>query len=145
MTTQLDQETVKFILNGVTLRTAHHAEVHDLALVEGDQCLEQEVHVTAGHPMVEMHVTNWAEAQQEDLMLSTVLDRLKTQKKTDLKVLMEEHASSEEGKLILWNQQNFTIHQRALYLCSMPKGETEDCLLFVVSRAHCVATLNGYH
>ena len=27
----------------------------------------------------------------------------------------------------------------------MPKGETEDLLLFVVPKAHCVATLNGCH
>ena len=33
----------------------------------------------------------------------------------------------------------------ALYLHSMPKGETEDLLLFEVPKAHCVATLNGYH
>ena len=46
-----------------------------------------------------MHVTDWAEAQKEDLMLSTVLDRLKAQKKTDLKALLAEHASSEEAGL----------------------------------------------
>ena len=45
----------------------------------------------------------------------------------------------------LQNEQNFSIHQGALYLCSMPKGETEDLLLFVVPKAHCVATLNGCH
>ena len=37
------------------------------------------------------------------------------------------------------------IHQGALYLCSMAKGETEDLLLFVVPKAHCVAALNGCH
>ena len=58
VTTQLDQETVKSILNGVNLGMAHHAEVHDPPVVDGDQCLEQEVHVTAGCPMVEMHVTD---------------------------------------------------------------------------------------
>ena len=39
----------------------------------------------------------------------------------------------------------FMIHQGALYLHSTPKGETEDLLLFVVPRAHCVTTLNGCH
>ena len=43
------------------------------------------------------------------------------------------------------NHQNFTIHQKALYLHSMPKGKNEDLLLFVVPKAHWVATLNGYH
>ena len=136
---------MKSILGGVTLGVAHHAKVHDPAMVEGDQCLEQEVHVTAGCPMVELHITNWAEAQREDPMLSVVLDWLKAQKQTDLKVLLAEHVSSEEGNLILCNRQNFVIHQGALYLCSMPKGKTEDLLLFVVPKAHCVATLNGCH
>ena len=78
-------------------------------------------------------------------MLSAVLDWLKAEKKTDLKALLAEHTSSKEGQLILWNRQNFTIHQGALYLCSMPKGETEDLLLFVVPKAHQVNTLNRCH
>ena len=80
---------------------AHHAKVHDPAMVEGNQHLEQEVHVAAGCPLVEMQVTNWAKAQREDPMLSAVLDWLKAQKQTDLKVLLAEHASSEEGNLII--------------------------------------------
>ena len=70
-------------------------------------------------------------------MLSAVLDWLKAQKQTSLKMLLTEHTSSEEGKLILQNRQNFSIHQGALYLHLMPKGKTEDVLLFVVPRAHC--------
>ena len=78
-------------------------------------------------------------------MLGTVLDWLKAQKKTDLKVLLAEHTSGEDGRLILQNQQSFTIHQGALYLHSTPKGETKDLLLFVVPRAHCIAALNRCH
>ena len=37
------------------------------------------------------------------------------------------------------------IHQKALYLHSMPKGGNEDLLLFIVPKAHWVTTLNGYH
>ena len=92
-----------------------------------------------------MHVTDWAKAQKEDPMLSAILDWLKAQKKTDLKTLLVEHTSSEEGWLILWNQQNFTIHQGALCLHSTPKGETKDLLLFMVPKAHCVTTLIGFH
>ena len=33
----------------------------------------------------------------------------------------------------------------AMYLCSTPKGITEDLLLFMVPKAHHVAILNGYH
>ena len=95
-------------------------------IVEGDCSLEQEVCVTAGHALVQMHVTDWAKAQKEDTMLSAVLNWLKAQKETDLMALLAEHASSNEGKLLLHGQQNFTVYQGALYLCSMPKGETKD-------------------
>ena len=63
-----------------------------LAIMEGNQHLEQEAHVTTDCPLVEMHVTyNWAKAKREDQMLSTVLDWLKAEKQTDLKVLLVEH------------------------------------------------------
>ena len=97
VTTQLDPGTVKSILCGITLGMVHHAEVHDPAVVEGDQHLEQEVCVTTGHPLVEMHVTNWAKAQREDPMLSAVLDWLKAWKQTNLRMLLVQHTSSEEG------------------------------------------------
>ena len=92
-----------------------------------------------------MYITDWAEAQREDPVLSAVLDWLRVQKKTDLKALLANHASSKEGQLILWNWQNFTVYQGALFLHLMPKGKTEDLLLFVVPKAHQVATLNGCH
>ena len=94
---------MKSILNGVTLGMVEEAKAYDPAMVEGDQCLEQEVHVNAGCPLVEMHVTNWAEAQREDPVLGAVLDWQKAQKQTDLKILLAEHTSSEEGNLILCN------------------------------------------
>ena len=77
---------------------------------------------------VQMHVTDWAEAQREDPVLSAILDWLGVQKKTDLKALLANNASSEEVQLILQNHQNFTIYQGPLCLHSMPKGETEDLL-----------------
>ena len=114
-------------------------------MVEGDCGIEKEVHVATGQVLVEMHVTDWAETQREDPVLNAVLNWLEAQKKTDLKTLLGEHASSKEGQLVWRNCQNFMIHQKALYLCSMPKGENEDLLLFVVPKVHWVATLNGCH
>ena len=74
-----------------------------------------------------------------------VLNWLEANKKTELKTLLAEHASSEEGQLILQNQQNFMICQKALYLCLMPTGKNEDLLLFIVPKAHQVTALNGCH
>ena len=97
VTTHLDPDMVRLILDGVTLGAAHQAEVHDSTIIEGDHDLEQEVCVNAGHMLVQMHITDWAEAQMEDPVLSTVLNWMEAQKKTDLKTLLGEHASSEEG------------------------------------------------
>ena len=92
-----------------------------------------------------MHVTNWAAAQREDPELDVVLHWLEAKKKIDLRTLLGEHASSEEGQILWRNHQNFMVLQDALYLCSMPKGGNEDLLLFIVPKAHWTATLNGCH
>ena len=92
-----------------------------------------------------MHVTNWAAAQREDPELDAVLHWLEAKKKTNLRTLLGEHASSEEGQIVWRNCQNFMVLQDALYLCSMPKGENEDLLLFMVPKVHWTATLNGCH
>ena len=133
------------ILDGVSLGAAHRAEGYDPVVVKGNYSLEKEVHVTAGQVLVEMHVTDWAKTQREDPVLNAVLDWLIAQKKTDLKTLLGEHASSVDGQLVWRNCQNFMIHQKVLYLCTTPKGEHEDLMLFVVPRAHQVAPLNGCH
>ena len=145
VTTWLDPDMLRSILSGVALWPVHQAKVHNNAIVQSDCHLEQVVCVAAGHMLVQMHVTDWTEAQREDMMFSAVLDWLKAQKKTDLKALLAEHTSSKEGQLILWNQQNIVIHQGAPYLCSMSRGEIKDLLLFIVPKAHHLATLNGCH
>ena len=75
-------------------------------------------------------------------MLSMVQDWLKAQKQTDWKTLLAENVSSREGKLVFENVRILQSHKGALYLHSMPKSETEDLLLFMVPKAHCVAMLN---
>ena len=88
---------VKSILNGVALGAAHQAETHDPAVVESDCCLEQEVCIAAGHAQVKMHVMDWAKVHRENPALSAVLHWLGVQKKADLKALLSNHASGEEG------------------------------------------------
>ena len=94
---------------------------------------------------MEMHVTNGAEAQKTDPELDAVLQWLGSKKKADLRMLLGECIMTEEGQMMWRNCQNFTSLQGTLYLCSTPKGENEDLLLFVVPKAHWTATLNGCH
>ena len=97
ITTCLDLDMVRLVLDGVTLGAAQRAECHHPTVVEGDHGMEKEVYVTAGWVLVQMHVTDWAEAQRKDPVLSRVLDWFVAQKKTDLETHLGEHAPSEEG------------------------------------------------
>ena len=92
-----------------------------------------------------MHVTDWAIAQKEDPKLDAVLHWLESKKKTDLRTLLWQYTLSEEGWMVWRNHQNFTTLQGTLYLCSIPKGENEDLLLFMVPKMHQTAALNGCH
>ena len=101
--------------------------------------------VATGQVLVEMHVTDWAEAQKEDPELDTVLQWLGSKKKADLRMLLGECVMGEEGWMVWRNHQNFTSLQGTLYLHSTPKGQDEDLLLLMVPKAHCTATLNRCH
>ena len=145
ITTHLGLEAIQAILDGATLGASQRAEGEDPAMIKGSQEKEKEVWVTAGWVLVEMHVTNWAAGQKEDPELDAVLQWLESKKKTDLRTLLWEHALSEEGKIIWRNHQHFTILQGMLYLCSTPKGENEDLLLFMVPKMNQTAILNRCH
>ena len=57
---------------------------------------------------MEMHVTDWAEAQKEDPELDAVLQWLGSKKKADLRMLFGECIMDEEGWMMWRNHQNFT-------------------------------------
>ena len=145
VTTCLGLEAIQTILDGATIGVSQRVEGEDPAVIKGDQQKEKEIQVTAGQVLVEMHVTDWVAAQKEDPELDVVLRWLESMKKTDLRTLLGEYMLSEEGWMVCRNCQNFTTLQGTLYLCSTPKGENEDLLLFMVPKMHQTATLNGCH
>ena len=79
--TCLNLEAMRSILHGATLGAAHRVEGYDPAVVKGDHDVEKEVHITAGWVLVQMHMTDWAEAQGEDPVLNTVLDWLEAKRR----------------------------------------------------------------
>ena len=85
------------VLDGVTLGATQRAEGCDPAMVEGYHNIETEVCVTAGWVLVKMYITDWATPQRQDPLLNAVLNWLEAQKRTDLRTLLEEHASNKEG------------------------------------------------
>ena len=145
ITTRLPPEAVQAVLDGAAMGTPQWAEVENQAVVKNNQCVEQEIRVAAGQVLVEMHVTDWAKAQKEDPELVAVLQWLGSKMKADLRTLLRECVMSKEGWMVWRNCQNFISLQGILYLCSTPKGEDEDVLLFIVPKMHRTATLNGCH
>ena len=139
MTTHLGSEAMQAVLDEATIGTSQRVG-KDPTVIEGDQEREKEV---GSHCW--MSPGRNATAQKEDPELDAVLQWLKSKKKTDLRTLLGEHTSSEEGWMIWRNCQNLTTLQGTLYLHSMPYGENEDLLLFVVLKTHHTATLNGCH
>ena len=141
VTTRLQLEAVQAILDRVAIGMSQQVERERPAIIENNQRLEQEVNVPAGQVLVEMHVTDWATAQKEDPELDAVLQWLGSRKKADLRMLFGECIMSKEGWMVWRICQNFISLQGVLYLCSTPKGEDEDLLLFVVTKAHQTAAL----
>ena len=108
VTTHLSLEAMQAMLDGAALGAPEKAERENPAIIESNQQLEQEVWITAGRVLVEMHITDWAAAQREDPELGTVLQWLESGKKADLKTLLGECVMSKESWMVWRNCQNFT-------------------------------------
>ena len=76
ITTHLNPDMVRLVLGGITLGATHRVESCHPTVVEDDQGVEKEVCVAAGWVLVQMHMTDWAEAQREESVSGTVLDWL---------------------------------------------------------------------
>ena len=115
------------ILDGATLGTSQRAEGEDPAMIKDSQEKEKEEWVTAGQVLVEMHVTNLVTAQKVDPKLDAVLQWLESKKKTNLRTLLGEHTSSEEGWMVWRNCQNFTTLQGTFICIPCQKGRMRIC------------------
>ena len=87
----------------------------------------------------------WVAVQQKYPILKIVMKWISSHKVQDLKHLIADHATMEEGVAILREQKKFTLHQGAPYHCHTLARELEEALQFVVPTAHRVATMNGCH
>ena len=71
VTSKLDAETVKFILDGVTMGTTDRTDAHNPVVAKEDNQIHKPVQETvtvASVAHVDLHVTDWVTTQQEDQM-----------------------------------------------------------------------------
>ena len=144
VTLKLDAETMKSILDGVTMETTERADAQDVGLAEADEEIHKQVQETvilAQTAYVNLHMTDWVYAQQEDPILKTMIEWISGQKVQDLKHLLGDDPNTEEGK----EQKKLMIYQGALYHLHTPTGKLEEVFQFVVPMAHWVAAMNGCH
>ena len=97
-------ETVKSILDGVTVGTTKRADAHDLVVAKADEELHklvQETAILAQVAHIDLPVTDCVTTQQEDPILKTAIEWISGQKVEDLKHLLGDDTNTEEGKTIL--------------------------------------------
>ena len=105
VTSELDAETVKSILDGVTVGTIGRLDAHDPVVAEANEGIHKQVWETtvqarATQMCVNLHVTDWVAAQLEDPILKTTIEWISNQKVQDLKHLLGDDANT-GGKAIL--------------------------------------------
>ena len=158
----LDAETVKSILDGVTLPVHERAELHNSTLAKEEERVVEEVKAAAGRVQtgprlpagrpskVDMHVTDWSEEQKKDPRLDAVIKwvknkRDKNQQSRPLKEFLGDLAEGNEGQALLRQKDTFTLRKDILYRqCTLPEDQ-EKVDLFVVPKSHRMDALNRCH
>ena len=120
---------MKSILDGVTIGTVGRADAHDPAVAEADKRIHKQVEETAvqaqaTHMHVNLHVMDWVAAQQEDPILKIVMEWISTHKVQDLKHLLGDHTTTEEGMAILREQERNSCSIRVPSIIAIPWPES---------------------
>ena len=103
VTSKLDAETVKSILDGVGVRTTDRANAHDPVVTKADEeiCkLVQETATLTQATCIDLCVIDWVTAQQGDPILKATIEWISDQEVQDLKHLLGSGADTEEDKTI---------------------------------------------
>ena len=93
VTSRLDVETVKSILDRVTVGSTGRADAHKPVVAETNKKIHKQVQETAiqaraTYMHVNLHVKDWVDAQQGDPVLKAVLNWIANWKVQDLKHLL---------------------------------------------------------
>ena len=143
-------ETVKSILDGVTVRSTGRVDAYDPVVAETDieihkQVWEAAILARASHTHVNLHVTDWVATQWEDPVLKATVNWIPNQKAQDLKHLLGDDMNTEEGMAILQEQKKLMLYQGTLYHPITPASKLEEVMWLVVPMAHWVAAMNRCH
>ena len=109
------------------------------------QVEETAVQKQATHTCMNLHVTDWVAVQQEDPILKIVMEWISSHTVQDLKHLLGDHDTIEEGMTIHREWKKFMFHHGALYHCHTLARELGETMQFVVPMVHTLVAMNGCH
>ena len=107
VTLKLDAETMKFILDRVTMGITERADAHDPVVAKADKEIHKPVQETARLAQaahVDVHVTEWPPNMRIPL-LKTTIKWISGQKVQDIKHLLGDVTNTEESKTIFQEQK----------------------------------------
>ena len=147
-----NHETMRSLFEGVIVGATDRKEAaaSEELLCEHEH-LGNEAQVQAAR-MAPMHIVDLGEAQEADPMLTTCRGWLHNHKDTSfpkrdvlLKTYLGDNADTEEGHVLFHMHKSLVMSKGLLYVSTMPKGEAEGILAFLVPTGQCHAALNGVH
>ena len=135
---------VRAVLNETSMGCQDRAKLPLLTAHQGEE--EDMVWVSATHvSKEEMHVIDWAEAQNEDPIIWKTIEWIRSKKNKSLKYYLGDHASTPEGMGFISRQKFLVLINGKLYLNCKLKGEAEMTTVFVILRAHRQKAIDGCH
>ena len=151
----MSSAAMKVVFNNLTSGTGRRAEQEYItgsaAHLEADVI---KVNMRSARVSTQMHVMDWAEAQQEDPEMEASMDWYCLNKKksepwirqfTKLKSRLGFHKNTPAGKSLLRNGDKLTLSGGLLYYQHKPKYQLEEVKQFVVLLAHRRMTIDGFH
>ena len=102
---KLDAETMKSILDGVTMGMSERADTQDPVVADAEEEMHKQVKETAflaqaAQAHINLHVTDWVTTQQEDPILKTMIKWISDQKVQDLNTCWETMQRLRRGTIL---------------------------------------------
>ena len=147
-----NHETIRSLMQGAIVGAVDRSEVKasEELLCEHVR-LENEVQVHVAK-LALMYIVDWGEAQEADAVLAACQKWLRACRDTPpqkrdafLKKYLGSQADMEEGCTLFHMCNSLVLSKGLLYISTMPKGEVEGVLAFLVPTSQCTAALNGVH
>ena len=151
----MSSKAMKAVFDNLTSRASRRAE-QEYNMDSSTHCEANsiEVSVKSVRLSTQMHVTDWTEAQCEDLEIIAAMDwchlnkrKLEywTEQLAKLKSRLGPKKNTPEGRSILQNADKLTLSGGLLYYRYKPKYKIEEVKCFVMPRAHRRTAIDGCH